>query len=88
MSEYQAQRRSKPNTPRKNKEQPSQRSNHNGHSNQMNGYKHIPPPSENITDDFDFETPELLDLKPIYALGTETLFPDKEDEEERESQER
>ena len=36
------------------------------------------------TDDFDFETPELLDLKPIYALGTETLFPDKEDEEERE----
>lgn len=36
------------------------------------------------TDDFDFETPDLLDLKPIYALGTETLFPDKEDEEDKE----
>ena len=35
------------------------------------------------TDDFDFETPELLDLKPIYALGTDHLFPDKEDEEEK-----
>jgi hypothetical protein len=36
------------------------------------------------TDDFDFDMPELMDLKPIYALGTETLFPDKEDEEEKE----